>query len=136
MRSIILPYFLMQLKRLILLRYFITIFYSAASCLNSFNNSLLYSGRIDISLTFSEFLSIACFGFTVFSTILLPYKFLKIPINDLWTNFLEAAFWASNPVSNNCFYYLLEKLLSDDKSPYSLIYIYIGSIEYRVISIY
>ena len=92
LRSIILPYFLMQLKRLILLRYFITIFYSAASCLNSFNNSLLYSGRIDISLTFSEFLSIACFGFTVFSTILLPYKFLKIPINDLWTNFLEAAF--------------------------------------------
>ena len=82
----------MQLKRLILLRYFITIFYSAASCLNSFNNSLLYSGRIDISLTFSEFLSITCFGFTVFSTILLPYKFLKIPINDLWTNFLEAAF--------------------------------------------
>ena len=47
--------------------------------------------------------------------------------------FLEALI----PVANNCFLYLLEKFLANDKNPYPLTYfLVLGAIAYRVISIY
>ena len=55
----------------------------------------------------------------------------------LWSSFMEAVFRASSLVSNNCFLHLLEKFIANDKSPYPLTYfLVLGSIEYRVISIY
>ena len=48
---------------------------------------------------------------------------------DSWTTFLEA----SNPLSHNCFLYFL----TNDKNPDLLTYfLVLGSIEYRVTSIY
>ena len=40
-------------------------------------------------------------------------------------------------ISNNCFPFLLDRYFENDKNPYPLTYfLVLGSIEYRVISIY
>ena len=61
------------------------------------------------------------FWFTIFPAILFS---IDSPVASaaLWTTFLETVFRASSPVSNNCFLYLLEKFLANDKNPYPLTY--------------
>ena len=106
------------------------------TCLNSFNISSLVSDGIIISSTFLEFSSITGFCFRTLSAILI-IKNLPVASAALWNTFLEAVFKASNCVSNNCFLYLLEKIIAIDKNPYSLTYfIVLGSIKYYIISIY
>ena len=106
------------------------------TCLNSFNIYSPFSVAIIISLTLFEFSSITDFVFAIFSAILFPIN-LPLASAALWTYFLEAIFKASSPVSNNCFLYLFEKFLANNKNPYRLTYfLVLCSIEYCVISIY
>ena len=51
----------------------------------------------------------------------------------LWTTYFKE----SSFISNNCFLYLLEKFLANDRTPYPLTYfLVLGSIEHRAISTY
>ena len=98
---------------------------------NSFNISSLFSREIIISSTFLEFYSIAGFGFTSLSAILFPIN-ATVASAALWVTVLEAVFKAYSPASNNCFVYLFDKFLENDKDPYSLKYFLIlYSIEQR-----
>ena len=93
--------------------------------LNPFNIFSLFSGGIVISST----------GFV--STILSLYELVTasaalFPKNStaLLTTFLEAAFKASSPVSNNYSLYLLENVPANDKNSYPLTYfVVLDSIE-------
>ena len=81
-----------------------------------------------------------CFGFTILSSFnLATASAILFPINlpVLWTTFSEAVFKESSPVSYNCFLYLLDTFLVNDKNSYRLTYfLVVGSTEYCVISIY
>ena len=45
--------------------------------------------------------------------------------------FFEAVFKESSPVFNDCFLYLLDKFIANDKTSYPLTYfLFLGSIEY------
>ena len=55
-------------------------------CLNLFNISSVFSGGINISLTFFKFLPNTGFYFTILSTILLP-KNLSVVSAALWATF-------------------------------------------------
>ena len=86
------------------------------------NISSLFSSEIIISSTGSCFSILSSFELVTASAILLP-----INSPALLTTFSEAAFTASNPVSNNCFLYFL----ANDKNSYPLTYfLVLGSIEY------
>ena len=116
------------------------VFYFYNTCLNSFNFSSLFAGEIIISSTSPKLSSGTGFGFTILSAILFPMNSAVASV-VLWTTFLEAVFRASSPVlvavSNNCFQYLSERFLANDKNPYPLTYfLLLGSIEKNVISIY
>ena len=77
-----------------------------------------------------------CFGFTILLFFdLATASAILFPVNSLalCTTFLETFIL----VSNNYFLYLSEKFVANDKSPYpSTYFLLLGSIEYRVISIY
>ena len=68
------------------------------ACLNSFNISSIFSGRIIIYSAFLGFSSITYFRFTLLSAILFPVN-LPVVLAALWTTFLEAIFRVSSPVS-------------------------------------
>ena len=88
----------------------------------------LFSGGIIISSTRSFFTILSSFDLVPASAILFPNN---SPV--LGANFLETAFKESGPVFNNYFLYFLP----NDKNPYPLTYfLVLGSIEYRMISIY
>ena len=84
---------------------------------NLFSIFFLFYGGIVIFSTFLELSSITGFVFTILSAVLFP---INSPVASvaLWTTFLEAVFKEFSPVSNNCFLYLLEKFLANDKNPY------------------
>ena len=71
------------------------------------------------SSAFFEFSSVTSFGFTILSAILFPIN-PSVASAVLWTTFFELVFKASShaAVSNNCFTYLLDKFLANDKNPY------------------
>ena len=124
-QSIFLSQTLIRLNRLMIYIFCSVQFYE--TYINLFNNSCLSSSEITISSTFLEFSSITGFRFTVFSAILFPTN-SSVASAVVWTTFLEAVFWAINPVfvtysKKNFFLYLLHRFLANDKNPYSLIYL-------------
>ena len=56
------------------------------TCLNSFNISSYFSGRIIISSTFFQFSSGTCFDFNILSAILFPINLFVASV-ALWTTF-------------------------------------------------
>ena len=94
-----------------------------------FSISYLFSGGIIISSTFLEFSSVTSFDFTSSSAILFT---VNSPIASavLWITFWDlfikhlVLFKASNhvAVSSNCFAYLLDRFLANDKTPYPWTY--------------
>ena len=101
------------------------------TCLNLFNISSLSSVGIAISLTGFLFTIQLSFDLVTASGVLFPNN-----SPALWTTFLEAVLKESGPVFNNCFLYLFDKFLPNDKNPHLLTYfLVLGSIEQHVISI-
>ena len=77
--------------------------------LTSFNNFSIFSGGINISSV----------GFIF--TILLSYKLVtaqQFPKNSsvVGTTYLETVFKESSSLSNNCFLYLFDKFIANDKN--------------------
>ena len=84
------------------------------TCFNSFNISSLFSGGIIIYSTGSCFTILSSYKLVTGSAILFPNN---SPV--FWTTFLEAVFKESNPVSNNCIFYIaFLYFLANDKNPY------------------
>ena len=97
------------------------LFHIYNTCLNLLNIFSHFSGGIYISSTFLEFSSVTDFFVIILSAILFP---ISSPAASaaLWTTFLEAISEASSSASKNYFLYLLQKVLTNDKNPYPLIY--------------
>ena len=83
--------------------------------------SSLFSGEITISSIFLEFYSGTDFGLTILSAILFPM--LQLPYGILFFALKTASSPIFVVVSNNCFPYLVDRFLANDKNPYPLTYI-------------
>ena len=95
----------------------------------SLNIPSLFPVGIIISSTGFAFTILSSFDSATVSAVLFP---INPPAASaaFWPIFLEAVFKVSSLVSNNCFLYLLEGSLANDKNTYPLTFFLVPSLTY------